>query len=463
MPSPIFPVSILQDGVKMTNEPPIGLRTNVKRQYLTFDDKYLAENNKPDAWRQLLFGLCFIHAVVQDRRRFGPLGWNILYEFAQGDLQVCLDQLKLFLNDYEQIPWDVLQFLTAEINYGGRVSDDKDRRLLNTIVSGYINPDALDPTFKYSESGVYFAPFSATTQKDYLKYLDSLPINPNPEVFGLHENAEITSAQNRTESLLLQLLDLQPRTAGKGKSREEIISDAAKSILAKVPSQLPLIEAQDKYPTNYLESMNTVLVQEVIRYQKLLKEMNSSLKNLIKALKGEVVMSEMLDSLATSLSNNAIPKSWADKAYPSLKPLASWVVDLLERLAFIGKWISDGKPSVFWISGFFFPQAFLTGALQNFARANEFAIDTISFDYIIMPNLDAAQAESPESGVYINGLFLEGARFGTSGELEDPRPKELFSSMPAIWLKPIKDRKNPTSGFYLSPVYKTLARAGSFY
>jgi dynein heavy chain len=462
MPSPIFPVSILQDGVKMTNEPPIGLRTNVKRQYLTFDDKYLAENNKPDAWRQLLFGLCFIHAVVQDRRRFGPLGWNILYEFAQGDLQVCLDQLKLFLNDYEQIPWDVLQFLTAEINYGGRVSDDKDRRLLNTIVSGYINENALNPAFKYSESGIYFAPFSATTQKDYLKYLDSLPINPNPEVFGLHENADITSAQNRTEALLLQLLDLQPRTAGKGKSREEIITDAAKSILAKVPAQLPLIEAQDKYPTNYLESMNTVLVQEVIRYQKLLKEMNSSLKNLIKALKGEVVMSEMLDSLATSLSNNAIPKSWADKAYPSLKPLASWVVDLIERLSFIGKWISDGKPAVFWISGFFFPQAFLTGALQNYARTNKFAIDTISFDYIITPNIDLASVETPESGVYINGLFLEGARFGASGELEDPRPKELFSSMPPIWLKPVKDRQNPTTGIYLCPVYKTLARAGAF-
>jgi dynein heavy chain len=125
--------------------------------------------------------------------------------------------------------------------------------------------------------------------------------------------------------------------------------------------------------------MNTVLVQEVIRYQKLLKEINSSLKNLIKALKGEVVMSEMLDSLATSLSNNAIPKSWADKAYPSLKPLASWVVDLLERLSFIGKWISDGKPSVFWISGFFFPQAFLTGTLQNYARKHIIAVDKLSF------------------------------------------------------------------------------------
>ena len=206
--------------------------------------------------------------------------------------------------------------------------------------------------------------------------------------------------------------------------------------------------------------MNTVLVQEVIRYQKLLKEMNSSLKNLIKALKGEVVMSEMLDSLATSLSNNAIPKSWADKAYPSLKPLASWVVDLIERLSFIGKWISEGKPAVFWISGFFFPQAFLTGALQNYARTNKFAIDTISFDYIVVPNIDLANAEPPESGVYINGLFLEGARFGTSGELEDPRPKELFSSMPPIWLKPVKERKNPTTGMYLCPVYKTLARAG---
>ncbi len=51
-----------------------------------------------------------------------------------------------------------------------------------------------------------------------------------------------------------------------------------------------------------------------------------------------------------------VPESWAAKAYPSLKPLSAWVIDLLERAAFIAGWVRDGVPAVLWISGFFFPQ-----------------------------------------------------------------------------------------------------------
>lgn len=65
MPSPDFPVSILQNGVKMTLEPPKGLKANLMRQYNRFTDAYLNASSKPQQWRQLLFGLCLFHAVIQ--------------------------------------------------------------------------------------------------------------------------------------------------------------------------------------------------------------------------------------------------------------------------------------------------------------------------------------------------------------------------------------------------------------
>lgn len=107
--------------------------------------------------------------------------------------------------------------------------------------------------------------------------------------------------------------------------------------------------------------MNTVLFQECVRYNRMLVVMISSLANVQKALKGRIVMSEELDILSTALFNNQVPDLWAKPGFLSLKPLGSWTEDLLARIKFLTDWYNDGTPNHFWMSGFFFPQAFMTG------------------------------------------------------------------------------------------------------
>lgn len=132
-----------------------------------------------------MFGFCFFHAIIQDRRKFGPIGWNIAYEFTNEDLNVCKKQLKMLLDEYAVIPYKVLNYLGAEINYGGRVTDDKDVRLIKSILKKYITAEVFKPDYKFSRSGLYYAP-NLTELSDYIQYIEELPLSPSPEAFGMH-------------------------------------------------------------------------------------------------------------------------------------------------------------------------------------------------------------------------------------------------------------------------------------
>ena len=132
------------NGIKLTTEPPRGVRANMKRSIGALDDNRINQCNKGnETYHKLLLGLVFFHAIVQERRKFGPVGWNIRYEFNDSDLDTSVTVLLMLLNEQENVPWDALNFVTGSINYGGRVTDDFDRRCLMTILKKFYVPDIL--------------------------------------------------------------------------------------------------------------------------------------------------------------------------------------------------------------------------------------------------------------------------------------------------------------------------------
>lgn len=336
------------------------------------------------------------------------------------------------------------------------------------ILGRYYTTSVLKEDYKFSASGQYYAP-PVGSLDSFRSYAQALPLNDAPEIFGLHMNANIASQMRETRVLLDTALSLQPRAGGGagGRSPDEIVGELCREIEAELPPQLNMAEAGKTtfmMKGEHMDSLGTVLLQEVARFNKLLEVMADSLNDLQRAIRGEVLLSEELDKMYTAMLNNKIPGNWDAVAYPSLKPLASWVKDMHARLRFMNDWLKNGQPKAFWLSGFFFPQGFMTGALQNHARKYAIAIDTLNFGFTML-EADGAEDlipdEVPQDGVVVYGLYFDGARWDKKGKtVEDSRPGQIFASVPCIHFMPVKDYK-PSGAEYSAPVYKTSTRAGT--
>jgi len=470
MPTTVFPISVLQNGIKITTEAPRGLKANMSRSMFNLTDKYLDSSGKVSAFKKLVFGCVYFHAIIQERKKFGPVGWNIKYEFNDSDLETSLEMVKMYLEESPMgVPWETVNYMLSEISYGGRVTDDKDRRLIASILKLYYNESILLDDYKFSSSGIYYAP-STCKRADYLKYIDGLPFQDDPEAFGMHENANISFQMQESGYMVDTVLSVLPKDAGGGgegvKTPEDIVSDMTDDLLENMPGIMSPEEDEgtgqfDILESGLMDSMATVVSHEMNRFNKLIRVIMRILGEMAKALKGLVVMSDELDAVFEAFVSNAVPTTFEKAAYPSLKPLGSWVKDLYARIEFIRGWVRNGQPAALWISGFYFPQGFMTGMLQTNSRKYAIPIDTLGIEFTIYKVGPEDITEKPEDGVLCYGMFMDGARLDWNETLiQDSLPGVMYTPLPVIMFKPVANFVRDKSN-YSCPLYKTSLRAGT--
>ncbi|KNE56972.1 hypothetical protein AMAG_17984 [Allomyces macrogynus ATCC 38327] len=463
-PTSSFPIGILQRSLKVVTEPPNGLKLNLRATYFRVTEDMLAESPHP-AFRPLAYVLAFFHAVVQERSKYGKIGWNVKYDFNESDFRVSFSTLKIYLNkSMDKIPWSTLRYLIGETTYGGRVTDEYDRRVVNTYLEEYMGDFVFDTHqrfFFFKNDAVQYAVPLQGTRDEYLSVVEALPLTNAPDVFGLHPDAEIGYLTNFVRDMWAHLVALQPRrmAGAGGMSRDDMISNTAKEILSRIPQAVDVLKIRKHFGTP--TPTQIVLLQELERWNLLVERMASSLKDLQRALKGEIGMSQKLDELASNLFNGTLPTQWKTLAPQTEKSLGSWMAHFERRYQQYTSWIKNGEPNVMWLSGLHVPESYLTALVQVACRKNGWSLDRSTLYTQVTEFQDPKEVtERPALGCYIEGLSLEGARWNlATGSLDRLIPGSgLVQPLPILRIIPIELAKLKLINTFKTPVYTTSQR-----
>lgn len=490
------PIGLLQMSIKLTNEPPQGIKAGLIRTYSWMSQDYLEMFRRPE-WRPMLFTQCFLHSIVVERRKFGPIGFSVPYEFNQGDwtasVQFLINHMTTIGESLRNpVNRDTVCYMVAEIQYGGRITDNNDRALFRAITEflydlHITNPDRCRDGKELTE---FYPSYKIPLFDDINRHRDFIretyPDVDTPEVFQMHPNQDITYRTRQAQEVLSTILDVQPRGASSsgGITREEKVLGMTDGYLKLLPENWVVdrnLFIGDRQPLSIFAG------QEIDRLSVTIRVVRRTCSDLKLAVAGTIILTPDLQDALDSLYDARVPPSWVAVGWPSPN-IALWIGEVVRRFEQLNNWATSGRPPVYWLPGFFNPQGFLTSVRQEITRshANEptpWALDKTetrtevrSSEY--RPNQDAKPEDlrCEKGEVVVYGLFLEGAMWDKNNKrLKDPFPGDLFRELPMLlisaWNKdapppvvaPVKPgqakEKKGKQEYYRCPVYKYTTRS----
>ncbi|KAG9395874.1 Dynein heavy chain and region D6 of dynein motor [Carpediemonas membranifera] len=458
-----FPIGLLQMSIKFSNEPPSGVKAGLRRTYQWVTQDVIEAVDKPE-WGPMLYTLTFLHTVLQERRKYKPIGLCIPYEFNQSDLASSVQFIQTYMYQQEAgkaISWSTIRYMIAEVLYGGRVTDNYDRRLLAAFGLHWFDNKMFDDDF------AFFPGYTIPGMKNVAEvrnYVETLPLLDNPEIFGMHSNAELTYRMAETKEIIEKIIMIQPKDVGGGggETREEAVMRIAGEILSKLPADYDIHVTRDhiKRQGGYTIPLNVFLGQEIDKLQVLLGTMRQTLVDLRLAIQGTIIMSAPLQASLDALFDARVPPHWLKLSWPSAT-LGFWLADMLKRCEQNSTWLETGRPKAYWLAGFYNPQGFLTAVRQEITRAHQgWALDSVVINTTVLRTEDhTAIHAGPQEGVYIYGLSLDGAGWSKkTSSLVDAPPKVLSVPLPILHVSAQNTPLQGTGRMYRCPVYTLPSR-----
>eukprot|EP01012_Entosiphon_sulcatum_P048729 TRINITY_DN67253_c0_g1_i1.p1 TRINITY_DN67253_c0_g1~~TRINITY_DN67253_c0_g1_i1.p1 ORF type:complete len:4768 (-),score=648.87 TRINITY_DN67253_c0_g1_i1:2-12742(-) len=463
---PSLPTNLLSRSQVLTFQPPPGIRSNLLRNYIALDKTKAALADRYPVERARLHFLCaWLHAWVQERMTFAPLGWSKVYEVNESDLRCALSSIDAWVDlacgskgkgrlpesiPPNEIPWKGVHVFLESI-YGARVDNDFDFRLLQSYVRRLLLSEA------YSRSYTLFTTAEGTVtlpegqkRTDFVQWCYDLPQDESPEWLGLPINADDLFQARLGMATLQKFVRLQNLFEEESDASESSAESASsgqpqwaarllvplkdwREILAECV-HLSLDSAMHSVTNPDADPVLWALRREVLTINKLVSLVRADVEELIQVCEGEVKSTYYHRALLQSLAKDIVPNTWASSKTErnGSLPVGQWISNLATRVqrleALCQASPADYYSVPFYIGWFLFPDAFFTATRQAVARAFGWSLEalvlTVEFDVQL-----GKHGSSP--GFNLAGLTLEGAEW-RDGALRLLGVDALSSDMPVI-------------------------------
>jgi len=473
--NPKIPANVLRISRKFVFELPSGIKHSLIRSYANVLQP--ARSEKPPHERcRLHFLLAWFHAVIGERLRYVPIGWSKFYEFNESDQKCALEAIDLWINIHakdrtnispKQIPWDAIRTIIHQSMYGGKIDNDYDMKILESLVNLYFNEKTYEynyPLFKTSsenQANVLKIP-DKSNNAGYLEWINALPNVESPEWSGLPNNAEKLVKENASNRFITEMNKIQgvedeelSATESAGKKTQAswliVVQEKGEKLLKALPVKVKPLVGNEQSNN---DPIFRFLLREVAVASKLLNKVRDDLQKLILMAKGEGKSTNELRDIAKNVFNDTVPKYW--QIYSTLElNVTEWILDFKNRINQLNKITHspDFGRSGLWIGGLIFPEAYLTATRQSVAQELKVSLDELMLSVELVKNITNVDKTS----FVLKGLCIEGAEWNYD---EDKliMTDSLFSQLPPFLLKwSIKKNAN-TKNLFPIPVYMNTIR-----
>ncbi|XP_046843318.1 cytoplasmic dynein 1 heavy chain 1-like isoform X2 [Xenia sp. Carnegie-2017] len=443
--NPKVPVNLLRASRVFVFEPPPGIRANLFRTFSTIPVSRMCK--APTERTRLYFLLAWLHAIVQERLRYAPLGWSKHYEFSESDLRVACETIDTWLDISSQgrtnispdkVPWDALRTLLTQAIYGGRIDNEFDQRLLSSFVNRLFTVSSFESDFPLvldadGVKGKNVNMPDGIRREQFVQWTEKLPDSQSPSWLGLPNNAEKLLLTVQGQALTTKLLKMQniddeeelAYSPGLDKNQSLISNDTrpawmrslhstATNWLAMVPEELVALKRTNE---NIKDPLFRFFEREVNVGIGLLKTVRGDLQNVIGFCEQVKKPTNYLRNVISDLMKAILPKNWRRYTVLSGLTVIQWIGDFSDRIQQLqqistvshsgsNKGLKNLRVHLGWL---FVPEAYITATRQYVAQANNWSLEELSLKMTISRGKNE-EIELDDCSFGITGLKLQGEK-----------------------------------------------------